>query len=79
MKGHAIGLEEGLAKGLEEGLAKGKAEGLEEGLAKGIEEGLAKGEKRKACQIAQSLKSLGLPLETIVQTTGLSQEEIDRL
>ncbi len=51
MKGHARGLEEGLAKGkaegLEEGLAKGKAEGLEEGLAKGkaegLEEGLAKG------------------------------------
>ncbi len=75
MKGHARGLEEGIAKGkaagLEEGIAKGKAAGLEEGRAEGLEEGKK--------EVARSLKSLGIPPATIAQSTGLTAEEIEKL
>ena len=77
------GLVKGLAKGREEGLAKGLAKGREEGLAKGREEGLAKGReegsKQKAYEIALNLLSLGVPVETITQASGLTRQEIKAL
>lgn len=54
-----------------EGLAEGKAEGLAEGKA----EGLAEGKIEVAC----NLKELGIPIETIIQSTHLSREEIEKL
>lgn len=86
-EGQAMGLAEGKAKGLAEGLAKGMAEGqamgLAEGQAKGMAEGKAEGKVEGMAEgqrlIAGNLKQLGLPLETIAQSTGLSIEEINRL
>ena len=48
----------------EEGLAKGRAEGLAEGEAKGLR------------QTAINMKHTGLDVDTIVNCTGLSKEEI---
>ena len=48
----------------EEGLAKGRAEGLAEGEAKGLR------------QTAINMKRTGLDVDTIVNCTGLSKEEI---
>lgn len=62
-------------KGRTEGLAEGRAEGLAEGRA----EGLIEGEKRKQREIAAKLKQLGIDTQTIVQASGLTAEEIDRL
>ncbi len=59
---------EGHAEGMAEGMAKGKAEGMEEGMAKG--------EKAAKVKIAANLLSLGVPMETIMQASGLSEEEI---
>lgn len=56
------------AEGMAEGIAKGKAEGMEEGMAKG--------EKAAKVKIAANLLSLGVPMETIMQASGLSEEEI---
>lgn len=56
------------AEGMTEGIAKGKAEGMEEGMAKG--------EKAAKVKIAANLLSLGVPMETIMQASGLSEEEI---
>ena len=70
---------EGLAEGRAEGLAQGKAEGRAEGLAEGIAEGRAEGEIQKAKEIAKTLKSMGVPMDTIVQSTQLSAEEIEQL
>lgn len=56
------------AEGMAEGIAKGKAEGMEEGMAKG--------EKAAKVKIAANLLSLGVPMETIMQALGLSEEEI---
>ena len=60
------------AEGMAEGMAKGKAEGMAEGIA----EGMAKGEKAANVKIAANLLSLGVPMETIMQASGLSEEEI---
>ena len=70
---------EGLAEGRAEGLAQGKAEGRAEGLAEGRAEGRAEGEIQKAKEIAKTLKSMGVPMDTIVQSTQLSAEEIEQL
>ena len=82
-EGRAKGLAEGRAKGLAEGRAKGLEEGLEEGRAKGLEEGRAEGreegrEEEKRL-IAKSLRAAGVPTELIVQSTGLTPDEIAKL
>ena len=66
---------EGRADGLAEGRAEGRAEGIEQGRAEGIEQG--KAENAKA--IAQKMKKMGLPVETIAQCTQLSIEVINSL
>ncbi len=74
---------EGRADGLAEGLAEGKAEGLAEGevrgKAKGLAEGEAKGKAESQRQIAAKLKRQGIPVDVIIQCTGLSAEEISKL
>jgi len=62
-------------KGYDRGLEKGRAEGRVEGRAEGMEQGLAKGK----AEVARQLKSMGLPLSQIVQATGLTAEEIEKL
>ena len=49
--------------------------GYDRGLEKGMEQGLAKGK----AEVARQLKSMGLPLSQIVQATGLTAEEIEKL
>lgn len=59
---------EGHLEGREEGRAEGRAEGIKEG----IKEGIAK----EKLENARKMKELNLPIETICQITGLSEEEI---
>lgn len=54
---------------------KGHAEGLAEGRA----EGLAEGETIGILKTARKMKSRGFSVADIVKTTGLSEDEIDRL
>ena len=58
-----------------EGHAEGRAEGREEGRAEGREEG--KTEEKNA--IALKMRQAGLPIEQIMQFTGLSEENIKSL
>ncbi len=53
--------------------------GKEEGLAEGIAEGMAKGVKQNSLVIARSMKSDGLPIDTIMKYTNLSREEVEAL
>ena len=62
-QGHANGLEEGHAKGLEEGRAEGLAEGRTEGMI----------------EMAKNLKSLGVDVKTIMQASGLTEDQIEQL
>lgn len=70
-------------KGLEEACAKSMAEGIEkgrtEGMAEGIDIGKVEGRKEEQLEMAKSFKKLGVDIATIVQGTGLSIEEIEKL
>ncbi len=59
--------------------AEGRAEGMAEGMEKGMVKGKAEGEKEAKEKIAANLLSLGVSVETIVQASGLSEEEIENL
>lgn len=59
------------AKGTEEGLKQGKKEGLKQGK----EEGLKQGKE----EIAKKLLEMNLPLKQIIEVTGLSKEEIEKI
>ena len=50
-----------------------------EGMAEGMVKGKAEGEKEAKVKIASNLLSLGVPIETIIQASGLSEEEIKNI
>jgi len=58
--------------GLEEGIQKG----LEEGIQKGLEEGIQKGIEQRNLEIARKMLASGMDVNTIVEMTGLSKEDI---
>ena len=49
------------------------------GLERGLAEGEARGSRQKALETARILKQLGDSITKIVQVTGLSTEEIEKL
>ncbi len=61
----------GFAEGMEKGIEKGMEEGLKEGMKKGMEKG-----RQRLLETARNFLSMGIPLETVVQATGLSVEEL---
>ncbi len=71
--------EEGREEGLKEGREEGLKEGIEKGLQKGIEKGVEKGKIEEKIKIAKNLLKLGIEIESIKQSTGLSKEEIEKL
>jgi predicted transposase/invertase (TIGR01784 family) len=73
------GIMDGKKEGKKEGLKEGLEEGLKEGLKEGLEEGLKEGNAKGRLEMAKSLKNLGIPLETIIEASGLSKIEIDKL
>ena len=50
-------------------------EGLKEGRAEGMKEGRAEG----MMDVVRSMRELGMPVEVIMQVSGLSKEQIDNL
>ena len=67
------------AEGLAEGEARGKAEGIAEGEARGKAEGIAEGEAKGIAATAQRMLVRGVPLEQVVDFTGLSPDEVAAL
>jgi predicted transposase/invertase (TIGR01784 family) len=67
--------EHNMAVAKDEGLQKG----LQQGLQQGIKQGLQKGLLEKAISTAKTALKLMLPIEQIMQLTGLSEEEISKL
>jgi len=49
------------------------------GIVEGLEKGREEGKEEEKTAIAKNLLTLGLPLEAIVQATGLSLEDVQRL
>lgn len=62
-----------------EGRFEGHALGLAEGHAKGLEEGQAKGRAEGLKEVAAKMKQMGMPVEAIVQATGLTADELSQL
>ena len=69
------GLMEGKAEGRIEGIKEGRIEGIREGKIEGKAEGKIEGKT----EVAKNMKSAGLAVQTIMQFTGLTQEQIDQL
>ena len=67
----------------EEDLEISRLDGYEEGFNSGERAGFSKGERagaeQKQCEIAKKLKKLGLGMDKISESTGLSMEEIAKL
>ncbi len=70
---------EAIEQGLAEGLERGLAEGLERGLAEGLERGVAEGRAEANMDIARRMLAMGLDIQIIEQSTGLSAAEISKL
>jgi predicted transposase/invertase (TIGR01784 family) len=64
---------------IEEAKKEARAEAIAEGRAEGLTEGLAQGRKQEKIEIAQKLFKKGIPVEEIVDATGLAREEIENL
>ena len=67
------------AKGTEEGLKQGKEEGLKQGKEEGLKLGKEEGLKQGKEEIAKKLLEMNLPLKQIIEVTGLSKEEIEKI
>ena len=61
------------------GLKEGKKQGLAEGRAEGRAEGLMQGELNAKYETAKKMKDLNVDIYIIIQTTGLTPEEIENL
>ncbi len=59
--------------------SQGKEEGRAEGRKEGRAVGMAQGEKKAKLETARNLLKLGVPMETVVQATGLSEDELTQL
>jgi predicted transposase/invertase (TIGR01784 family) len=79
IEGLEEGRQEGLEEGRQEGLEEGRQEGLEEGRLEGLEEGRLEGLQEGKYNMAKLLKDNGVQIQLIIQTTGLTREEIDLL
>ena len=66
-------------EGLMEGKIEGRIEGIREGRIEGIREGKIEGKIEGKTEVAKNMKSAGLAVQTIMQFTGLTQEQIDQL
>ena len=65
--------------GLEEGMEVGFDKGVEKGIKIGIAQGIEQGIEQEAMRMAAKLKSLGIEMNIILESTGLTREQIEKL
>ena len=53
--------------------------GLDDGIEKGIQKGKEKGAREKQIEIAKSMLKKGMNVSDIIEITGLTKEEIEKL
>ena len=63
----------------EEAMEQGRNEGRSEGFAEGEKIGEERGEASKALKMARALKSKGVDIDIIAETSGLDRNEIEQL
>ena len=64
---------------VEDERSEARREGLAEGRSAGLAEGRAEGSYQAKVETAKNLIEIGLSIENIVKTTGLSREEIEKI
>ncbi len=64
---------------LEEKHKQEKESAYELGVERGLEQGVEQGSKQNSIEIAKKLKELDIPIDKIIASTGLSEEEIQGL
>lgn len=74
-RGMAKGMQQGIEQGLKQGIQQGMKQGIKQGIQQGIEQGKAEGIR----EVAQNMKKAGIPNAIIMQSTGLSENEIELL
>ncbi len=67
------------ARGREEGIQIGKEEGIQIGEARGREEGIQIGETRRQITTAQKLLENHVDRQVILASTGLTEEELNKI
>ena len=65
--------------GLEEGIERGRDKWIEVGVEKGIKIGIEQGIEQESMRMAAKLKSLGIEMNIILESTGLTREQIEKL
>jgi predicted transposase/invertase (TIGR01784 family) len=73
------GFDKGMKQGIEQGMKQGIEQGMKQGMQRGIEQGRAEGEKQGRYEVAQKLLAMGLPIESVLQATGLSKDDVKQL
>ena len=53
--------------------------GYDKGYDSGYDSGTLEGKKQRSIEIAKKLKSMDIDIQTIVKSTGLTKEEIEKL
>ena len=61
------------------GLEEGMEVGFDKGVDKGIEIGIEQGIEQEAMRMAAKFKSLGIEMNIILESTGLTREQIEKL
>ena len=57
----------------------GIEQGFDKGVEKGIEIGFGQGAEKEAMRMAAKLKSLGIEMSIILESTSLTREQIEKL
>ena len=58
---------------------KGREEGLKKGLEEGKKEGLKRGREEERKLMASKLKTMGVGIDVIIESSGLTREEVEKL
>jgi len=73
------GIAKGIAQGIAQGISQGIREGINQGISQGIAQGMAKGIKEGNINTARRMKKANFDISTIIDMTGLSKQEIEKL
>ena len=69
----------GMYDATQKGLERGRREGIKEGREKGRKEGIKEGREEERKKVAKKLLQMKLPIEQIMEITGLKEDEIKDL
>jgi predicted transposase/invertase (TIGR01784 family) len=73
------GIQQGIQQGMQQGMRQGIQQGMQQGMQQGIQQGMQQGMRKKGQEIIFRMRERGVPLDQIVEYTGLSAEEIKRI